>query len=356
MKASIFILTLFSYFITIAQENLHFEEKTHDFGVIKEEDGAAEFTFKFLNGTSDSLRVLSVKASCGCTTPGWSREFIAPGDSGYVTARYNTRNRPGKFRKSLRVQTSDGRTNFLYITGSVIPRPKTIEEELPTLIGNLRFKYKSLNVGRITTEKPVEKSFEFYNAGDSTITIDLETSTSPEFVSLGVSKTSIEPKEKALLVITYDPVLKDDLGFVTDPLLLATSDSEEPEKSFSINATITEYFPPMSEEELAKAPRLFLETSQLDFGQVSGNTIKEDQVKFINNGQQKLEIRKVTSNCDCITITYDDDKIKPGKSGTIKVSFDSKGRRGRQYKTLTVFSNDPVAPTQVISLKADVNQ
>ena len=39
-----------------------------------------------------------------------------------------------------------------------------------------------------------------------------------------------------------------------------------------------------------------------------------------------------------------------------KVILDTSGRRGRQYKTGTVFSNDPSAPSQMISIKADIQE
>ncbi|MFZ9046990.1 MAG: hypothetical protein ACO2ZZ_14120 [Cyclobacteriaceae bacterium] len=41
-----------------------------------------------------------------------------------------------------------------------------------------------------------------------------------------------------------------------------------------------------------------------------------------------------------------------GKSVDLKVKFISDDRRGRQYKTITIFTNDPINPTQTISVKA----
>ena len=37
--------------------------------------------------------------------------------------------------------------------------------------------------------------------------------------------------------------------------------------------------------------------------------------------------------------------IEPGDSVVLKVSFNTAGRRGVQYKNITVFSNDPISPT-----------
>ena len=45
-----------------------------------------------------------MKASCGCTTPRWTQDEIAPGGAGEVQAAYSTRGRPGPFHKTITVQ------------------------------------------------------------------------------------------------------------------------------------------------------------------------------------------------------------------------------------------------------------
>ena len=46
--------------------------------------------------------------------------------------------------------------------------------------------------------------------------------------------------------------------------------------------------------------------------------------------------------------------LKPGESSKIKVSFNSTGRTGEQKKAVLVFSNDPINPTQKITIKARI--
>ena len=115
----------------------------------------------FLNSSDKPIRITNVKASCGCTTPNWSKEEIQPGDSGFVMARYNPRNRPGRFRKSLTVSAT-GIQKRLYIVGFVKPKPRNVLEEFTIASGDLRLKQRSLNFGKITTEKEVEKKFDVY--------------------------------------------------------------------------------------------------------------------------------------------------------------------------------------------------
>ena len=61
-----------------------------------------------------------MQASCGCTTPTWSKEPIKPGAQGSVTAIYNSKGRPGNFNKAVTV-TSNAKTaqKVLFIKGNV---------------------------------------------------------------------------------------------------------------------------------------------------------------------------------------------------------------------------------------------
>lgn len=76
-------------------------------------------TFKFKNTGKIPLVISGVQASCGCTTPDYSKEPIAPGESGFVMATYNAAN-PGAFHKSVTVSANvDGGSVVLYLKGEV---------------------------------------------------------------------------------------------------------------------------------------------------------------------------------------------------------------------------------------------
>lgn len=339
--------------LMIAQSQIEFDNVDHDFGEIKEEDGYAEHVFNFVNSGEVPIKVTHVKASCGCTTPGWTKEEVMPGDSGYIKARYNPRNRPGKFRKSLRITTSDPESNqTLYIMGYVKPKPKTPEQEYPVLAGQLRLKYKGLNIGKITTERVVEKSFDVYNGTDSIATLNTSQMILPTHISVSLSPSSLDPRSFGKLVVTYDPEAKEDFGYVSDNILLDTASSQ----SLSVISIIEEYFPAMTAEELDKAPKLEIPSRSFDFGTVSSGSMVETSFDLRNIGMDKLEIRTIKSNCDCISYQSKNSKIKKGKGTVLEVTIDTSEMRGNQYKTITIFSNDPVNPTQVINIKGKVER
>jgi hypothetical protein len=115
--------------ITLSSESkakMSLEKKSHDFGDIQE-GVQATVTFTFKNTGNAPLVLNSVKASCGCTTPKWTKEPIAPGAEGVITAIYNSKGRPGNFTKTITVKhNGDGGTEFLTIRGVVNKAPTPV--------------------------------------------------------------------------------------------------------------------------------------------------------------------------------------------------------------------------------------
>lgn len=93
-------------------------ETTHDFGQIAQgKPVTAEF--KFTNTGKVPLVLSSVNASCGCTTPDWTKDPIPPGKSGFIKATFNAA-AAGSFNKSVTVNANvEGGATYLYIKGEV---------------------------------------------------------------------------------------------------------------------------------------------------------------------------------------------------------------------------------------------
>ncbi len=118
MKKISFLTIILAVFIFSANsQDLKFNEREFDFGEIKEMGGKVSHKFVFTNNSKKSIQILTVKPSCGCTTPDWSKKEIKPGKEGFIVAEYNPRGRPGVFRKSLSVVTSDNKRSVIFIAG-----------------------------------------------------------------------------------------------------------------------------------------------------------------------------------------------------------------------------------------------
>jgi hypothetical protein len=351
------LLALLS-FPVFGQESpvLELLEKSYDFGLIEETGGPVEHTFYFVNSGGDSLRINSVKASCGCTTPAWSTDPVAPSDTGFITARYNPDNRPGAFNKSLTITSNATKPlQVLTIAGKVNPRPRTPAEDFPTKYGDLRSRYRAFYLGTVSTKGPVSKEFDLYNDGEDTLRIQ-ENTIVPAHIQLAFMPDTLLPGEKGKIIVTYDPVKKGSFGYHADNIVFFTDEEEEPSKSYTVMATIQEYFPPMTPEELSQAPQIQVDQKLIDFGRMEEGDTATRSITLRNNGLTPLEIREVRTNCGCATGSIELKRVLPGESATVNVSFYSRGRKGSQQKMLSVFSNDPQNAVSIVTLKADVEE
>ena len=91
---------------TLAGPLFEWEATTYDFGTI-ELNKPAEHVFEFTNNGDVPLIISSAKASCGCTVADYTKEPIAPGDKGFVSARYNAA-KAGAFTKTVTVTANTG--------------------------------------------------------------------------------------------------------------------------------------------------------------------------------------------------------------------------------------------------------
>lgn len=79
--------------------------------------------------------------------------------------------------------------------------------------------------------------------------------------------------------------------------------------------------------------------SSYNFGKVSDGEKVEFSYRFKNTGTKPLVIEDASASCGCTVPQKPEKPILPGETGFIKIVFDSKGRVGNAYKTVTVRSN-----------------
>jgi len=90
-----------------------------------------------------------------------------------------------------------------------------------------------------------------------------------------------------------------------------------------------------------------------DFGQVMEGEKVVHTFEVLNTGKADLLIQSVRPSCGCTTPKYDKKPIRPGKKGTIEVAFDTKGRTGKQRKTVVVVTNTE-PPNTVLSFTCEI--
>jgi len=336
-------------------EQLIFNETIHDFGTIDENAGNADFEFTFTNNSGRPINIVSVAASCGCTTPGWSKETVENGKKGFVKASFDPRGRPGYFNKTLTVNTNlNGPSIVLQIKGTVTNEEMNNDvSRLTASSGSLNMRASEINFGKIFINRPAAlQEMVLYNSGNKTIRVD--SVLAPNYLKVEIPD-SIPQQKRVIMKVTYNAMLRNQYGFLSDKIDIVTNDENVPVKSIPVFATVEEFFLPVSSEDADKIPVMSLETGTIDFGNFNMGSTVERTIKVRNTGKKELAIRHIQSNCPCMIVSTDKQKAKPGEEVKITISWKSEGKHGVQHKAITIYSTDPVNPVQRVALTASIN-
>ena len=345
-------------FAQVAQTKLQFSATEHDFGTFKEEAGRQTFDFTVTNTGTDPLVIQNVVASCGCTTPEWTKQPIPAGGKGKVTAIYDPKDRPGTFNKTLSVYSNTKpEVVVLTIKGEVTPREKTVEELFTFPVGGVvRFENQQL---AFTDIKKTEKKIRVMQiVNTSAAPVKVEFDNLPAHLMLKANPETLKPGQKGVVEGTYDATKNPGWGVVNDLVKIKLNGVVQENVFYYVSANLKEDFSSLSAEQLANAPAFKVASTTYDLGKIKGSTQNEVEFKFTNEGKSDLILRYIRASCGCTAVQQGSQGvgIKPGESSSIKATFNSGSYNGKVTKTIYVYSNDPKNSEVVLMLTADVEQ
>jgi hypothetical protein len=142
-KVIVLVLFIFQSMKLLAQDAakiangkiLGIEELFFDFGKIPQ-GKPVHHVFFVKNLSNKPLSIDNVQASCGCTTPEWSRDSIAPGAITEIKVGYNAAV-TGSFEKTINVQFGKSESETISVRGFVWQNPE-FHAPLNKSIANLK--------------------------------------------------------------------------------------------------------------------------------------------------------------------------------------------------------------------------
>ena len=97
-----------------------FTETQFDFGNIQQGD-VVEHVFKFKNTGEAPLVITDTKTTCGCTTPTFTKDPVAPGEEGEILVKFNSTGKSGNTAKTITVLANvEGGRSLLRITTNIL--------------------------------------------------------------------------------------------------------------------------------------------------------------------------------------------------------------------------------------------
>ena len=327
----------------IAQQPvITFEKTEHDFGKINEADGRVTTVFSFKNEGMTPLVLSNVRASCGCTTPTWTKEPVEPGQKGSITVTYNPNGRPGRFQKTITITSNASEpTKKVYIKGEVIPKQSKPSDKMHIIVGDLRMKSKTLNLGTVKKGEMAKGELEYTNASTTEHTVALAVSPAESYLINQVTLSPVKAEEVGKFAFALDTKDNKLYGPVAINAYVVIDGKKELSEEYmlTISAMIEEDFSQMSQEDRMQAPIMETET-KIDLGTIaSGKTLKY-ALPVKNSGVKPLEIRRVYSTDNRITIKPCK-AVKSGKKGNITIEIPTDGKKPGTYnREIVILTND----------------
>jgi hypothetical protein len=335
------------------KSTVRFNEEIHDFGIVDINGGNVSHEFTFVNTGKMPFIISGVKASCGCTTPEWTKEPVIPGQTGSINVRFNPKGRPGPFAKSITIRSNAERQPIvLKIKGTVKTGEddnsiegiiSRLKREYRYEMGDIRLQNTHVAFNEILKGKTESRVVKVANTSINN-PVKLGFEKKPEFLNFVFTPEILKPAEEGTIEITYNSALRNEWDRVIDRIFLTVNGKSPDRNMITVTATIVEDFSGLSTEEKELAPKTYFESRTYNFGKIKQGKKIEHNFILKNVGQNDLVIRRIWATCGCTAVTPRKMVIKPDDVTQIKVVFNSTGRKGNQKKMITVVTNDPDNP------------
>ncbi|MFC4872428.1 DUF1573 domain-containing protein [Negadavirga shengliensis] len=340
----------------VGNSPLVWENNIINLGAVLEENGEATAEFYFVNKADFPVYVEDVITDCGCTAAEYTTDTLFKDKIGLVKVRFDPQSRGGSFSKMVLVRTNiDTDGDSLFLEGINVPMPGDVQKHYKVNKEGLGFALPVINLGTVFTDKPKVKPLDFYNFNDYPVQLNQVQQDLPEHIKVRMIPAVAQPKSRAVLEITYDPAMAMDLGFLQEEFKLSLLTFEKKDITLNLVTTVHEHFDPVPVTEIDNQPKLRIKENEVDLQKIRASNSVSRIITMENAGAQPLNIRKIVTNCGCLSYDVPKYDLEVGEKMDLVLTFDPRGRRGIDHKTLTIFSNDPLNPTQTVVIKSRIN-
>jgi len=200
-----------------------FESTTKDFGKVSE-GAVLKHIFRFTNQGNETLEIVRVDSSCGCTSALLSKNKIGPGNSGEIEVVIATKDLPpSELSKTVSVMSTDRKQPNVVLTLTAVVEPEFVISEPSIYFGNVPRGHEVTKEILITI--PPNKSHKLLEASstDADVTVKME----PVAGSNG--------KQFKVIVVQKAGAAE---GFHNGTLVVKTTSAVRPELKISVRSLV----------------------------------------------------------------------------------------------------------------------
>jgi hypothetical protein len=285
-----------------------FPEKKHDFGTVAR--GAdTVYRFPVKNIYKQEVQLISVRSSCGCTSPTIEKDILKTGETGYIIATFNTRTFTGIHGATLTVEAK-------WNDKGILRRGETQLRVDGNIRGDVVFKPGAVKFDNIDQGATEEQHVTVTYAGRDSWKITDVRGASEEL------EVELSEKQRYSGRVSYDLLVrvKDSAraGYFNDQLVLVTNDESNPRIPIHVAGRIV--------PQISAAPEPL----------VLGDVAKGQQVskKVIVRGKKPFKIVSVECPDDSSFQFKTDDKSSDRH--VVEIVFDAKGNPGKVKQTIHI--------------------
>ncbi|MDB5272775.1 MAG: hypothetical protein JWO58_1142 [Chitinophagaceae bacterium] len=351
-SARLFFFCLFCLLMTMSvhAQVLKFEQQEIDLGYIPEDTGNVVIDFKLSNASTASAIISDIDTHGGCSIVIYPKDTLAAGAKGKITVRINPKNRPGPFVRKITLHSfPDSASYDLYIKSYVEPSMKVWNQNTnETTYGSVVVSSDYIRVGNVSEQTKIEKSLKFKNTGKETIRFVASKFKKPAYVTLKGLPEKMLSGEEATVIFTIDFSIANKLGTYTDMVELYAEPGSQKEIFIYLIGKIM----PVPVASPNK-PMVQMPMKEFDLHDISADKPAQGSFVMKNTGASPLIIRKVETNCSCLTL----DAATPlpaGESKTLYFALDPRGLSGLEEKKIMLYTNAPDQPIITLIVKAKV--
>lgn len=339
-----------------AAPQLKWLEEAHDFGAFSEDLGTVSCRIPFVNSGDTPLVITAARATCGCTTPDYTKEPVMPGDTAYVTVRYNAIGRPGRFDKKVYVYANTvPERHTITIRGVVIGASNTLKSRFPVEVGPMKLRSTTVPFGQLYRGRCKTVFLDAYN--QSTDTLRPVWRSLPQGITVECRPEAIPPGEQAAFSFFLDSSQLPEWGINTGTAILSPSDSSSIAAEISTIAIIEEDFSRLTPGQRKNAPAIAVSPQKADLGIMERDSAPVKAVfEITNTGKDPLIIRRVQITDPAVTATdISATTVKHGKKAVLTLTVDpSHAEADIINSRINIIANDPDNSTVTVRAVGEI--
>lgn len=316
------------------------DKTVHDFGDIFVGDGPVSCCFTLTNISAGELTIDSVVSSCGCTSVKWTRQTLAPGQSGTIEAAYTNDEGAYPFDKTLSVYLSAiKRPIILHLKGVSRSKKKPLGEIFPVHMGPVGVKKARFDAGTLLQGESRSGEIQIANLGKSAI--------KPVFsnVSEGLELSSAGSVPAGGTARINYTIRSDKSRWGSNVYGADVEVSGKTAGRIEFEAVTKDNFSSWDQSRKSRGAVPLFDSGTYSFNPVKAGSRFTARFVLSNTGKEKLVIHKMESDSDALTIPDLPPALAPGAKCRLDFTVDTSSLvPGEHTLTVTLYTNAPHRP------------